>query len=48
LPVKKRKTTFAPASRDTQCELDDAKNKKNTFLDILNWQPFRWKSEQKE
>jgi hypothetical protein len=25
LPVKKRITTFAPASRNTQCELNEAK-----------------------
>ena len=36
LPVKKRSCTFAPALRDTQCELNKTRNKKNTFLDILN------------
>jgi hypothetical protein len=29
LPVRKRSCSFAPASRDTQCGLNETKNKKN-------------------
>ena len=29
LPVRKRSCSFAPASRDTQCGLNEEKNKKN-------------------
>ncbi|PWA06291.1 hypothetical protein DB891_15905 [Flavobacterium laiguense] len=36
LPVTNRSCSFAPASRDTQCELNETKKQEDTFLDILN------------
>jgi len=40
LRERKEVVTFAPASRNMFIMLLDTRNKKNTFLDILNWQPF--------
>ena len=36
----KRIITFAPASRNTKSDRLGKKNKNDTFIDILNWQPF--------
>jgi len=51
LPVRNRSCSFAPASRNTiptlRDELNKTKKQEDTFLDILNWQPFRSNTKQK-